>query len=285
MTDQGPELDLEGVKPDRLPDEPPPEEQAPAPAEPEAKAETEESAPPEEEKPSEEKAGDDAAAKPPKRGADKRIAELTAKYRSEERRVEQLLEQNERLLGMLEKPEEAKPETVPRQEDFEQYDDYLVAKAKHEVRKEVRSDIEALKREQETAQQATRAQVELDRFNARADEARARHEDYDEVVANSTAGVTEVMTQAIRASDLGPDIVYHLGQNPETANRITTLAPIDQVRELGKLEALLVQPKKQTTAPPPPTTVTPTGAAEKTLETMSFAEYEAFRKKQEEKSR
>ena len=47
------------------------------------------------------------------------------------------------------------------------------------------------------------------------------------------------MARAIQASDIGPDVLYHLGSNPKDAARISRLDPILQAREIGKIEAQL----------------------------------------------
>lgn len=296
MTDEGPKLDLEGVLPARLPDEPPPEDDQGKAAKPE------ESAPPEaseEEVPSQEAGeseepeksddAEDTAAKPKPKGVQKRIDELTGNWRAEQRRAEHLQGQIDRLLRMQEdqlKPGDAQqdlapPEERPRQEDFQNYDDYLVAVAKHEAMNETKSlvqkELDKLRQQQEATTQVSREQQAVEAFNERAAQARAKYDDFDTVVATSTAGVTETMTHAIRESDLGPDIVYHLGKNPDVATRIASLSPISQVRELGKLEVQLSQAPKRTNASAPPAQVKPSGSVEKTPENMTHEEYRKWR--------
>jgi len=290
MTDQGPELDLEGVLPGRLPDEPSPEGDQGTAAEPE------ESAPPkasEEEVPSQEagesEESEDTAAKPKAKGVQKRIDELTGNWRAEQRRAEQLQDQIDRLLRMQEnrlepgddQPAPTPPEERPRQDSFENYDDYLVAVAKFEVKNEtmglVQKEIDKIKQQQQQATEVSREQQTVEAFNERAVQARAKYDDFDTVVATSTAGVTQVMTHAIRESELGPDIVYHLGKNPDVAGRIASLTPINQVKELGKLEVQLSQAPKQTNASAPPAQVKPSGSVEKTPENMTHEEYRKWR--------
>lgn len=67
-------------------------------------------------------------------------------------------------------------------------------------------------------------------------------------------------------SPVGPQVALHLATHPDDADRIARLAPLAQIRELGKLEGKFdTQPtaraqeaavKTVTTAPAPPTTVT-----------------------------
>ena len=57
---------------------------------------------------------------------------------------------------------------------------------------------------------------------------------------------TSEMADALRASDKGPEIAYHLASDPAEASRIARLSPALQLMELGKLEAKLTQPKPKT---------------------------------------
>jgi hypothetical protein len=69
--------------------------------------------------------------------------------------------------------------------------------------------------------------------------ARVKHDDYDEVALANNLPITQTMAQAITDTDLGTELLYHLGQNPLEAARIAKLSPVAQVREIGKLEAKL----------------------------------------------
>ena len=62
------------------------------------------------------------------------------------------------------------------------------------------------------------------------------------------------MAQTIQASEIGPDVIYWLGNNPKEAARISNLPPILQAREIGKIEVKLTSNppvKKTSTAPAP----------------------------------
>jgi hypothetical protein len=70
-------------------------------------------------------------------------------------------------------------------------------------------------------------------------------------------------------SEVGPQILYHLGKNPEKAARIARQTPVQQAAAIGRLEAeLSAKPltQKKTTqsitkAPPPPTATKGNGGA------------------------
>lgn len=74
--------------------------------------------------------------------------------------------------------------------------------------------------------------------------------------------VPEAVNEIVGASDIGPKIAAHLGDNPQELARIEGLSPFQQVRELTLLEARLgpssaastPSPKTVTSAPEPPPT-------------------------------
>ena len=99
----------------------------------------------------------------------------------------------------------------------------------------------------------------LDAYHDREEEARAKYDDFEQVAYNPQLPVTDVMAQTIQASDIGPEIIYHLGTNPKDAARIANLPPFLQAKEIGKIEAILTSTppvRKTTTAPAPIAPVT-----------------------------
>lgn len=113
--------------------------------------------------------------------------------------------------------------------------------------------------EEVNRREAGRQQAEVDSiFADREEDARERYDDYDQI-ARGNHPVTNEMALAIKTSDKGPDIAYWLGSNPKEASRIAALHPLQQAREIGKIEAKLASEppvKKSTSAPAPITPVT-----------------------------
>jgi hypothetical protein len=56
---------------------------------------------------------------------------------------------------------------------------------------------------------------------------------------------SQEMGEALRVSDKGPELAYHLASNPAEAARISRLSPALQLMELGKLEAKLTAAKAE----------------------------------------
>lgn len=132
-------------------------------------------------------------------------------------------------------------------------------------------------------QQAAQARI-YDTYATREDEARDKYDDFDAVAYNPRLPVTDVMTQTIAESELGPEIAYFLGQNLAEARRIAQLTPFAQAAALGRIEAKLADAppvaRKTSSAPPPIAPVTPNGnrpaydtTDPRSIDTMSMADW------------
>jgi hypothetical protein len=128
-------------------------------------------------------------------------------------------------------------------EQFETYEDYAEALAERKAQ-------ELLNRRE--AEQQHRAYLEA--YHDREEVARDKYDDFEQVAYNPNLPVTEAMARAIQASEIGPDVLYHLGSSPSEAARISRLDPILQAREIGKIEARLgaEPPVKRTSNAPAP---------------------------------
>ena len=131
----------------------------------------------------------------------------------------------------------------PAPDDFENAQVYAEALAEQRARE--------LLAQREAAQQQAAI---LDSYRDREEEARDRYEDFEQVAYNPNLPVTDVMAQAIQASDIGPEVIYWLGSNPKEAGRISRLPPLLQAKEIGKIETKLVSdpPAKRTSSAPAP---------------------------------
>lgn len=135
----------------------------------------------------------------------------------------------------------------------------------------------------------------LESYHDKEEKAREKYDDFEQVAYNPNLPITDVMAQSIQASDIGPEVAYHLGVNPKEAERIARLPPILQAKEIGKIEAKLAADppvKKMTSAPTPisPVTARSTGAPAydttdpRSIKTMSTSEWiEAERQRQMKK--
>ena len=179
----------------------------------------------------------------------------------------------ERQQQALKLQQPAAPAEVPPPEQFESTEAYAEALAQR-------------KAEELLAQrEAQRQQAEmLEAYSELEEEARAKYDDFEQVAYNPRLPITDTMAQAIRASDIGPEIAYYLGSNPKEAERISRLPGILQAKELGKVEAKLASDpptKKTSNAPAPITPVTTRSAGgpaydttdPRSIKTMSTSEW------------
>lgn len=128
---------------------------------------------------------------------------------------------------------------LPPQDQFESVDAYVEAKAHKLV--------------EQREIQKQQAEI-LDNYHEREEVARNKYSDFEQVAYNPSLTITTVMAETIQSSDIGPELVYHLGSVPKEALRISRLSPILQAKELGKLEAKLAAdpPSKRTSGAPEP---------------------------------
>jgi len=94
----------------------------------------------------------------------------------------------------------------------------------------------------------------VEAYHTREEAAREKYDDFEQVAYNPKVPITEPMAEAIRASDIGPEVAYYLGSNVAEAARIAKLSPFVQAKEIGRIEATLASapPVKKTSSAPAP---------------------------------
>jgi hypothetical protein len=65
--------------------------------------------------------------------------------------------------------------------------------------------------------------------------------DYFDALHEQPWACSQAMADAIRSSDEGAAVAYHLARNPGEAQRLFGLKPLAQIREIGRLEAKLAR--------------------------------------------
>lgn len=180
--------------------------------------------------------------------------ELNAIVAKEKAKVERKAQrEHARLLAEV-RQQPAAPAEKPTPDKFATTEEYVEAlagwKAEEILSKKV---AETQKQGQEQAQRAQHEEV-LATFREREDKAREVHDDFDAVAYNPRLVITDAMAATIQQSEVGPELAYYLGKNPQEAERIAKLSPFLQAKELGRLEAKLptAEPAKQTSSAPEP---------------------------------
>lgn len=189
-----------------------------------------------------------------RRNAERRIAQLTAEKREMERR----------LAALEQKPAETPTPSEPKREDFADYEQYIEAKAEYKaiqaaerkLSEAEKANRQAAERAQETAQQRAFTEAR----DAVIDRGTELYDDFEAVTTNEELPITPVMADALLSSEKGHELWYHLGKNPEVAERIAGLHPVKQIYELGRLDAQIAGGKRASAAPRPIDPVSPRGS-------------------------
>ena len=194
-----------------------------------------------------------------------------------------------------EKPSEKAPEAppyvapdflkpAPRESDYEEYSDFLEAKDEYLVEKAEFRAYNKAKAEIEAEQQRRVQEVNQTEATRWVQEGAKKYPDFQKVIAPHADTIPAVMAAAVKASDNGHEIAYHLGNNQAEFNRIAGLQPVQQAIEIGKLSMRLstrpAPAKTITSAPPPIKEITSGGTADLDPNTMSMEDYAKWRETQ-----
>lgn len=178
----------------------------------------------------------------------RRISKL-AEAEAENRMLRKQLERNE--------PKQEEPQGKPTPSQYQDYESYIEALTDWKTDQKLsglRAETEAQQRNREAADRAAQVQSKL---NAVAD----KYEDFEEVALDPSVPITQAMAETIADSDMGGDLAYYLGSHRDEAARISRLSPVQQVREITKLEAKLSAPQVTKSSAPKPITPISTSKA------------------------
>jgi chromosome segregation ATPase len=171
---------------------------------------------------------------------EKRFSELTkqreaARQEAErEREARQALEARLRdLESKVNPPKSEEPDPKPDASQFNDAIEYAEALAEWTADKKMR--------ERDQAEMQRKAQEEQSRlrqkFQERLEQAKQELPDYEDMIASSDVAVSQPVTDAIIESDVGPQILYYLAENPDFARGLAEKSITSQLRAIGRLEA------------------------------------------------
>ena len=179
----------------------------------------------------------------------------------------------------------AKPidNSEPRIDNFDDFDQYVAAKAEWIASKKINETLNERERRSAEERAAAAHYQAVDGWNQRLEKATAELPDFKEVIESSDVPMSDFMRDAIVESDLGPKVAYWLANNPEEAKKIASMSPLATVRAIGRIEERLESqakaPKKPTSAPAPLKPVGGKASVQKDPGQMSDSEYLEWRKK------
>lgn len=171
----------------------------------------------------------------------------------------------ERVLGGqgVQGGQQRQPEGPPQRAQFRSDEEYIDARADFKARETARALLAEQAKQTEAGRRAQEARSLADSWGAKVEKAQAKYADWADVTDRDDVPVSDAMQAAIMDSDVGADIVYHLGKHPEEAARIAALPPLRQAKEIGRLEARFSEQQpaanKQVSKAPPP--ISPVGGA------------------------
>ena len=210
----------------------------------------------------------------PKKHSGDTVQQRLVSLEADGRALRAIVEGIARPVGTADAANVPATDVPPRTEDFKDRDDYLIARAKYELRMED-GQAAALAQVEEAR---TRANESRAKFLRRAEAVRAKHEDFDEVLSNPALAASRAMVAVIREAEDGPELAYWLGKNLGEAERIAALSPARSALELGKISArLALPPRMDSSAPDPVTTVSGLNTPTRDPSRMSMADYRTWR--------
>jgi len=186
-------------------------------------------------------------------GAEQRIGEVIGEREYWKGRAE-AAESVRTIPLAAEKPGDVGATTDLDSNDFDSDADYLKAVVK-QTKDDLRSEWDADKA-------AGKAAAETQTMAASAEKGRGKYADFDAVALNPAVPISQQMLDAAEGENWG-DIMYTLGSSPKEAARIAGLPPIQQAKEIGKIEARITKPQttQVTNAPGPVDVITGGGGS------------------------
>lgn len=222
------------------------------------------------------------------KGVQKRIDRAVRQRYEAEARAKML---EERLAAVEQRqyqqpPQQTKPldNEEPRIENYQNFDEYVAAKAAYIAEKKITETLTAREKAQLAEREAAERQKTADGWSKRIAQATAEMPDFEDVVASSDVPMTPPMREAIMESDIGPRMAYYLAQNPDEALKIAEMSPIRAISALGRLEERLSANSPQTkTVSSAPSPIKPVGSratVSKDPDKMSTEEWLEWRQAQ-----
>lgn len=229
-------------------------------------------------------------------GFQKKIDKLTRRNYELERQILAYQQQNGAAGSSSNEPPAPKPaaqaDGKPDPKKFERHADYVEALTDWKVDQKLQQRDQSAQNQEIVARQ-----TELqESWDEKLEAARAVYPDLEEVLSDDVP-ISFVTRDLLLESDLGADVAYYLGKNPDEALALAQMPPLAAARQFGKIElkvAAVVEARKAKPAPtngqgsggqPKPKPVEPAGrgrsaAAAPDPENMSFSEFKRWRNQQ-----
>jgi len=164
-------------------------------------------------------------------GFEKRAAKLTERYYTEKQQKEHYKQLYDEMLQKQQPPQEAGKTLADFDYDENQFAQYLDSQARQR----------ALQESQQMAHQERQRQKAVE-FRVREEQFAKDVPDYQQVAYYSP--ITPEIADVIMSSEKGPELAYYLGKHADVAESLSNMGPLDMAREIGRIEATRLVPKK-----------------------------------------
>lgn len=199
--------------------------------------------------------------RPKPRKASQRIGELVALNKAKDAEIARLHQ-----LAQRGTPEPQQDDPEPNRDDFDDFQEFLRAQARWDVRREFK---EQSKHQQQEAQkrQASEANAAAQRrWDESHESAIDKYDDYEEIFEVVGTSIDDAQAFAIKDADDPAEVVYYFGKNPKEFAKFKGLSGNAAIKAVGRIEERLsIQREQRSKAPRPVKPVKGTGTTTNAL--------------------
>lgn len=159
-----------------------------------------------------------------------------------EREARESLEAKVRELESRSQPQKVEAAEEPRPEQFTDMYEYAKALTDYKVDQRLSEE----KQKEALAKVEAQRQQVINTWAKRVESAKAEMPDFEAMVGSADVVVSNEVRDAIFESDVGPQVLYHLAENPEIAEKLQGMTVTSALRTIGRLEAQFAKAETQT---------------------------------------
>lgn len=159
-----------------------------------------------------------------------------------EREARESLEAKVRELESRSQPQKVEAAEEPRPEQFTDMYEYAKALTDYKVDQRLSEE----KQKEALAKVEAQRQQVINTWAKRVESAKAEMPDFEAMVGSADVVVSNEVRDAIFESDVGPQVLYHLAENPEIAEKLQGMTVTSALRTIGRLEAQFAKAEPQT---------------------------------------
>lgn len=163
-------------------------------------------------------------------------------------------------------------EQPPQENQFTNWQDYLVAKASYDARQQIRRELAQAAQQHQEAQQRQQAQTQAQAreqatqrlhstMTSQMRDAASRYPDYIDVVGQAVDELPLNVEAAMAVSGAGGDVAYYLAQHPEVVPQLARLPDMVLAHQIGRIANAMRSSASSSAAPPPGRPVGSRGSA------------------------